>query len=472
MMKKENLAALIRPTLSEDLLALCRRLSDAGEKAYLVGGYIRDLLLEIDTGDWDVATTARPEAVQKLFNRTIPTGIDHGTVTVRMGGNSYEVTTLRGDGAYSDGRRPDTVSFVSDIHEDLARRDFTINAIAYEPDTEKIHDPFHGIEDLEAHIIRAVGDPAERFAEDGLRCMRAARFSAVLDFEIEKETLDAIPGALATFRKVSPERIRMEFVKLLAGVAPERGLKTLLSSGLLEEIMPELAACAGSEQNVHHRYDVWEHSLVTCARLPASDPVLRLAGLVHDVGKPVVREMDSRKNDFVYYDHEKVGAQIVEEWMKKLRFSNTERNRVVHLVRLHGYHYTEEWTDAAVRRYIRKVGIENLSDLYALREADIMAHGTGKDDESLALLKSLMSRVDRELEQQSALSVSELAVSGADLMKGLNITPGPVIGVLLNMLLEHVMETPGHNDEQRLLELAASFLDEAMKKAAQGKESA
>jgi len=466
MMDKQKLADLAAEALSENLREVCRVLAGAGHRAYVVGGWLRDIILGRAAGDADVATTARPEEVEKLFSRTIPTGIAHGTVTVRLGQGSYEVTTLRGDGIYSDGRRPDTVSFVNDIHDDLSRRDFTMNAIAYEPETGEVHDSFGGMEDMEKHLIRAVGNPSERFAEDGLRCMRAARFSAVLDFDIEEETLRAIPGSLDTFRKVSPERVRMELVKLIAGHNPAAGLEVLLSTGLLREIMPELADCVGSDQNAYHKYDVFRHSVLTCKNLPASDPVLRLAGLVHDVGKPVVRVMDEKKNDYVFHGHEKTGARIVDRWMEKLKFSNADRERVVHLVRYHGYHYTDEWTDAAVRRFIRKVGVEHLEDLHALREADIVSHGEGMEHESLVLLNTLRERVEKELAKQSAINVSDLAVKGSDLIDGLQIAPGPVIGTLLEMLLDHVTEHPQENNRKNLMAKARYLLEKALESSA------
>jgi len=465
---KDHSFRAIDISIPADVREICNGLAEAGETAFLVGGSIRDLLLGRKVTDWDIATSAVPERIQAIFRRTIPTGIAHGTVTVRLHGRSYEVTALRGDGAYSDGRRPDQVAFIRDIGEDLARRDFTINAIAFEPSTGLWFDPFQGREDLEKKVIRAVGDPGVRFTEDGLRPLRAARFASQLGFGVDEETLAAIPRCLETFRKVSAERIRIEVMKLLGGSHCRKGLEILRETGLLREICPELAETVGSSQNRYHRLDVWEHSLETCERLPGEDPLLRLAGLLHDIGKPVVRTYDEAKGDQVFYEHEEAGARITDLWMTRLTFSNEERERVVHLVRHHGYHYTAEWNDAAVRRFLRKVGPAALDDLFALRRADILARGT-REEESLEILEELERRVGTEIERASALSVRDLAVDGNRLMTHLGLDPGPMVGALLDMLFEHVTDHPEDNIPDKLLDLARSLSDAAAERTARKK---
>jgi tRNA nucleotidyltransferase (CCA-adding enzyme) len=443
------------------VLALCERLRERGHRAWIVGGCVRDLLRGAPlTGDWDVATDARPEDVQRSFRRVIPTGIAHGTVTVlideRDGGGSYEVTTLRGETTYSDGRRPDAVHFVDDITADLARRDFTINAIALDPLTGHLIDPFDGRGDLQRRLIRAVGKPEERFSEDGLRALRAARFCASLEMELEPATLAAIAPTLPTFAKVSAERVRDEWIKALKARRPSRAFDVMLATGLLEKTAPELVAQHGCEQNRWHRYDVWGHAMA-CVDACVGDPILRLSALVHDVGKPKTRAFSEKTNDWTFYDHERVGAEIVRPLLTRMKFSNDERERVTHLVRHHLVVYQSSWTDAAVRRWISRIGRDRLADLYALNEADLR----GKDVEAapdLVALDELRGRVEAILARNEALSVRDLAVDGTALMKALALPPGPKLGMLLERLLEDVIEEPAKNLAPLLVARAAELL--------------
>ncbi len=438
------------------VLAVCARLREKGHRAWIVGGCVRDLLRSAKVSDWDIATSARPEEVQRAFRRVIPTGIQHGTVTVHHEGESYEVTTLRGETTYSDGRRPDSVVFVDDITADLARRDFTVNAIALEPLDAHIIDPFDGQKDLERRVLRAVGSAFDRFSEDGLRALRAARFVAALDFDLDPATAAAIRPTLDTFRKVSAERVRDEWLKALKARAPSRAFEVMREHGLLEVSAPELLPQVGCDQNKWHRYDVWGHAMA-CVDAAAGDSVLRLSALLHDIGKPKTRAFSEKTQDYTFYEHERLGAEMVEPILARLRFSNDERERVTHLVRHHLVCYDGTWTDAAVRRWIRRIGKERLEDLYALNEADIR----GKDRDAaadLAPLVELKSRVADILARGEALTTRDLAIGGRELMQQLGMKPSPKMGMLLERLLEDVLEDPSRNDPALLLARAAELL--------------
>ena len=427
---------------------------------------MRDLLRGAPVGDWDLATSARPEEVRRAFRRVIPTGIAHGTVTVHLdegdGGGAYEVTTLRGETTYSDGRHPDHVVFVDDIVADLARRDFTINAIAIDPVASaaagrvELIDPFDGRRDLAGRVLRAVGRAQERFAEDGLRALRAARFVASLELDLDPATAAAIRPALDTYRKVSAERVRDEWLKTMKARAPSRAFEVMRAHGLLEVSAPELLPQHGCDQNKWHRYDVWGHAMA-CLDACAGDPILRLSALLHDVGKPASRAFSDKTNDWTFYDHERIGAEIAEPMLQRLRFSNEERARVVHLVRHHLVCYDAAWSDAAVRRWVQRIGKDRLDDLYALNEADLRGKDRDKAPD-LAPLTELRARVAAILARGEALSVRDLAIGGRELMTQLAMKPGPKMGALLDVLLDEVLEDPSRNDATRLLARAAELL--------------
>ncbi len=439
-----------------DVIALCERLRSKGKRAWIVGGCVRDLLLERVAADWDVATDARPKELLSIFPRAIPTGIDHGTVTVVQHGRHYEVTTLRGEGTYSDGRRPDWVEFVDDITADLARRDFTVNAMAIDPVDAQLIDPFDGRGDLQRGVLRAVGNARERFAEDGLRVLRAARFVATLELELDPETRAAIPLTLETYRKVAMERVRDEWIKAMKARAPSRAFEVMRETGILEITCPELLEGVDLAQNRFHAYDVWRHGLA-CMDACDADPVLRIAALLHDVGKPRTRAWSEKTSDYTFYDHDRVGAEIAEPIAARLRFSNDERLRIVSLVQHHLFHYSGEWSDTAVRRWIRRVGSDRVADLYVLNEADVRAKG--KDFElDLAALAGLKAHVARVIAEGAALSTRELKVNGHDLIRELAIRPGPVIGQILDALLEAVTNDPSLNERDGLLALARDYL--------------
>jgi tRNA nucleotidyltransferase (CCA-adding enzyme) len=441
--------------LPKDVLTVCNKLRAAGHRSWIVGGCVRDSILGKPVNDWDVATEALPEALIKIFPRAIPTGLKHGTVTVVMGGTHYEVTTLRGETTYSDGRHPDEVHFVNDIAADLARRDFTINAIAVDPENGALIDPYEGRKDIDAKVIRAVGKAIERFSEDGLRVLRAARFSATLGFDLAPETFAAIAPTLDTFRKVSAERVRDEWVKTMKAKKPSRAFDVMRESGILGVSCPELLEGVGMEQNKWHTFDVWTHGMA-CMDACVGDPVLRIAALLHDVGKPRTRAFSEKTQDFTFYDHDRLGAEIADPILSRLRFSTEERLRIVTLVRHHLFHY-DNWTDHAVRRWIRRVGRDRVEDLYALNEADLRAKAPVIEAELLQPLAELKAHVERVLAEGTALSTRDLVIDGHDLMKELGIKPGRIIGQILETLLEDVTADPAANERSALLDRARAI---------------
>ena len=449
---------ILRQQIARPVLEICKELRNSGERAWVVGGCVRDTLRGEVVNDWDVATTARPEKVQKVFERVIPTGIDHGTVTVLWKGEAYEVTTLRGEGAYSDGRRPDSVVFVSDIDEDLARRDFTVNAIAYDPVQSKVVDPFGGLRDMQDKTLRAVGDPKERFREDGLRILRGARFVATLDFELEEDTEAAFRSALDTFRKVSPERVREEWIKTMKASEPSRAFEVMRRTGILEVTYPELLEQVGCEQNQWHAYDVWDHTMRVLDE-SKGDPVERVAALLHDVAKPRTRARSEKTNDWTFYHHEKVGADMADRWLRDYRFSNSERTLITGLIRHHLICYSSEWTDAAVRRFMKRVGRDTLDPLLRLGEADALGKGRNVDEE-LAALEELRGRIDEEIEAGRALTTQDLAIGGNDVIPLLDGGAGPAVGKILRALLETVIDDPSLNTRDKLMPLAEELARE------------
>jgi tRNA nucleotidyltransferase (CCA-adding enzyme) len=441
----------------EDVLGICRRLREKGKRGWIVGGCVRDLLRGGEAKDWDVATDALPDDVITLFRKVIPTGLQHGTVTVVVRGAHYEVTTLRGEGAYSDGRRPDSVRFVDDITADLARRDFTINAMALDPVDGHLIDPFDGRKDLEAKVIRAVGDPGERFAEDGLRVLRAARFSATLEHTIEPETERAMGTARShdTFRRVSAERVRDEWLKAMRARRPSVAFEAMRRTALLSITCPELMESVGCEQNKWHAFDVWRHAM-ECLDACKPDPILRVAALLHDVAKPRTRAFSDKTQDYTFYEHERIGAEMAEPILARLRFSNEERAKITALVRHHLICYADDWTDAAVRRWIRRITPELAPDLYELGVADAL--GKGREVEAdIASIRRLEARVAAVLAAGAAFSAKDLALNGKELMGALGIPPGPQVGRIIAHLVEIVIDDPAQNEREALVEAARRF---------------
>lgn len=420
-----------------------------GHEAWVVGGSVRDLLLERSGGDADLATDASPERMMEILPHPVPTGLRHGTVTAIVGDHPVQVTTFRTDQGYSDARRPDRVTFVRSIEEDLARRDFTINAMAWSPGDRRFLDPFDGLVDLAAGRIRAVGDPRIRFREDGLRPFRGVRLAVTLGFDIEPETLAAIPDAHGESARVAPERLREELDRMLAGEHPSRGLELMRRTGLLEILIPELLEGVGCWQNRWHSYDVYAHALSVLDAAPRGKPVVRLAALLHDVGKPRTRVIVNGEGTF--YNHQHVGAAMARTILGRLRYSGETIEQVVRLVDQHMFHYQPGWSDAAVRRFIRKAGAGAIADLFDLRIADAL--GKGPDSFFPADIRELQARVETELARGNALTIRDLAIDGATIMKTLGIGPGPAVGKALEHLLGRVLEDPGANRPERLLEI-------------------
>jgi tRNA nucleotidyltransferase (CCA-adding enzyme) len=425
---------------------IIKALQNRGFAAYLVGGCVRDSLLGLEPTEWDITTAARPDEVGKIFAKTVPTGLAYGTVTVLLADGQYEVTTFRSDEQYVDGRHPLNVKFTGDIHKDLARRDFTINALAYDPETRRLIDDFDGQADLQKKLIRSVGDPLARFSEDGLRPLRACRFMAKLNFKIEPKTEQAVQKTIAVFRKVATERVHDELVKMLAAEKPSIGLEEMRLTGLLREVLPELNECVAVLQPAEfHQYDVYWHSLCACDAAPKNNLIVRLAALLHDLGKPAC------KVDCTFYNHDQVGADLVETILRRLKFSNHEADRVANLVRNHMFDYNSQWSDAAVRRFLRRIGgVQNVADLFALRRADVAAMVKVNDG---AYLVELQGRIDKIVAEANALHVNDLKVDGHDVMQALRLPPGPRVGRILNDLLEKVLDDPALNERETLLRL-------------------
>lgn len=447
----------LRSAVPAEVRELCSVLRAAGHRGWAVGGCVRDVLrgapgAERAPTDWDLATDARPELVQGLFPRVVPTGLRHGTVTVLMGRGAYEVTTLRGEGAYSDGRRPDRVEFLADLRADLERRDFTVNAMAYDPLEDRLEDPLGGLADLARGLLRAVGDPLQRFREDGLRVLRAARFVATLELELDPATARAIEPALDVFARVSPERVQQEWVKALGAARPSRAFEVMREHGILGVSAPEMLEMVGCEQNRHHVHDVWQHTLRV---VDASEPrtALRLAALLHDVAKPRTRAWSADKADWTFLGHEVLGAEMSGALLDRLRVSRQLREEVVTLVRHHLIGYDESWTDAAVRRWLRRVGPEAVEDLLALQRADAIGRGSGVE-ESLARGEALRARAAAALAARTALSTRDLALRGDELMRELGLPAGPRVGRILAALLEWVTDDPARNRRELLLDRA------------------
>ncbi len=430
------------------VIALLRAIQGAGHRAVLVGGCVRDVARGVEVSDYDVGTSARPEAVQSLFPRTVPTGLKHGTVTVLTEGGPVEVTTFRVESGYSDARRPDQVLFTDDLRADLERRDFTVNAMAWDPIAEREEDPFGGRADLAAGILRAVGDARDRFREDGLRPMRAARFAATLEVEIVPETFEALGESREQVARVAAERIRDELVKMLQAREPSRGFEVLRESGLLSLILPELADTVAVPQNRYHAYDVYYHTLYACDAAPREKPEVRLAALFHDVGKPATRA-ERPDCEATFYNHQFESARLTEKAMTRLRFSGEMTARVVHLVRQHMFDYRHEWSDAAVRRFLRAVGPEHVADLFDLRIADNVGNGTKTGFPHY--LGELSDRIDAILASAQAFTLRDLAIDGKDVMREMHLPAGPVVGAILEKLLEEVIEHPERNDRPYLL---------------------
>ena len=438
----------------DPLRAAIARLEEGRHQALVVGGAVRDILLD-RTPDprWDLATDLPPAAVRERFPHTAGIGERHGTILVLLDGMEIEVTTFRCEGEYADARRPDEVWWTNDPLEDLARRDLTVNAMAFDVGRGLLLDPWDGARDLVRRLLRAVGDPIDRFREDALRPLRVARFAAVLEMELEEETRAALGEVRDRAAALAVERVRDELTKMMRAPRPSVGFEVLREAKLLDLWLPELAACRGVPQNRFHAYDVYFHSLYSCDAAKADQPEVRWAALLHDIGKPATRA--ERAGEGTFHGHELVGARLADHLLEYLRFPNAARERIVHLIREHMFDYRAEWSDAAVRRFIGRVGVEFIAELFDLRMADALGNGLKvPDTEKLA---ALAARVDRVLEAADALTVRELAVDGDDVMRVLEVPPGPEVGRVLARLLDEVLEDPTRNRREWLLARLAAL---------------
>lgn len=435
----------------------------AGFKAYLVGGAVRDIFLHKKPHDFDVATNATPQDVMKLFRTVIPTGFEHGTVTVHFEGLEIEVTTFRTESGYSDGRHPDSVNYAATIEEDLSRRDFTINAIAADLKNGKIVDPFGGKRDIKKKIIRTVGKAHERFMEDGLRPVRCVRFACKLGFSIEKHTFSELFDSeiQKKISSISIERFRDEFEKILGSAKPSVGLKLLEETGIMKLFIPELLdgrGCVQSDQRGFHDFDVLDHLYYACDGAPVEKLNIRLAALFHDIGKPAAKKLID--GNITFYNHERIGAKLTQEIMTRLKFPNAVIDDVCHLIREHMFNYESNWTVPAVRRFIIRVGQEHLEDLFDLRLADMYGMHNQKIEykysAAIALLVELKDRIAVELEKNNALSLKDLAINGNDLIAA-GFEKGKKLGIILNHLLDCVIEDPDMNTKEKLLKVASSL---------------
>ncbi|MCE7898288.1 MAG: hypothetical protein DPW11_02270 [bacterium] len=455
---------------------IVKTLQEAGYEAEIVGGAVRDLLLNLPSYDWDITTNATPEMVEPLFTDSF---YDNEYGTVKVAGKHlkeqfklsedecddsmiFDITTYRSESGYTDKRRPDKVVWGKTIEEDLKRRDFTINALALRVNSEEIGekkleydceiiDPYGGQEDIKSKVIRAVGVPIERFNEDALRIMRAIRLAAQLGFAIETETFVALKATVSNLKEISWERIGAEVMKLLATEHAADGIVLIANTGILEIVIPELIKCRGVMQGGHHTHDVYTHLIESLRGCSSSDPVVRLATLLHDIDKPTVVKAEGPRG-VTFHNHEVVGARTAKRIAERLKLPKKDQDKIFTLVRWHMFHYDPRMTDSAIRRFIRRVGVENIHDMIALRIGDRI--GSGAKTTSWRLTE-LQKRIGEQLYEP--LSLKDMAVDGADVMKILNIKPSRKVGEILNALFEEIIEDSGKNTkeylEKRIVEL-------------------
>lgn len=432
---------------------IIQELTVHGFEAYAVGGCVRDSILGREPEDWDITTSARPEQVKAIFQRTVDTGIEHGTVTVLMDREQFEVTTYRVDGEYEDHRHPKEVTFTASLEEDLKRRDFTINAMAYNPETGLVN-IFNGIEDLKNQVIRCVGNPGERFDEDALRILRAIRFSAQLGFQIDAETQRAMSERAEDLKEVSAERIRVELVKLLVSGHPEY-IREACRLGITRVVLPEYDRIVGVAQHTpNHIYDVEEHTLLALKNIEA-DSVLRLTMLFHDFGKPIVKKTDGDRD--IFYKHPEVSAEICRKILKRLKFDNHTLEKVYRLVKWHGLKYLPN--DISVRRALNRVGSDIFEDFIKVQRADISAKNPAVVPKKMKQLAEKEDIYRNIIRRGDCFAVKMLAVNGRDLLEA-GIPQGPMLGAVLERLVERVIDEPELNDREKLLALAAQVKED------------
>ncbi len=433
--------------LPEKVHKIIDTLEEAGFEAYAVGGCVRDSILGREPDDWDITTSAKPEEMKRLFPRTVDTGIKHGTVTVLLGGEGFEVTTYRIDGTYEDGRHPSEVTFTSNLKEDLLRRDFTINAMAYN-ERSGLVDLYGGLADIDKQVIRCVGDAVERFEEDALRMLRAVRFSAQLGYRIDEVTGEAVKALAPNLQKISAERIRVELVKLVTSPHPDY-LRTAYELGITAQVLPEFDLCMETPQrHRHHCYDVGEHILHSMLGVEP-DKVLRLGMLFHDIGKPQTLTVDP---DGTTHNkrHPLEGEKITRKVMRRLKFDNDTTDKVTKLVLYHDYDIAP--TEAGVRRAVNRIGEDIFPMIFTVRRADIAAQSDYMREEKLAKVAYIEKLYREVLARRDAVTLKDLAISGNDLIAG-GMPPGRQIGETLSALLERVLDDPSLNTREILLKL-------------------
>ena len=435
--------------LPEEVVEICKKIESKGFEVYIVGGAVRDLLMGKLSNDWDFTTNAKPDDIQKLFKDSFYDN-KYGTVGIKSENfKPHEITTYRTEHGYSDHRRPDKVFWGKTLEEDLQRRDFTINALALKlNDNYEIIDLFGGQNDIKNRVIRAVGDPTERFSEDALRMMRAVRFAAQLGFTIEENTFEAMKLHSGLINQIAAERIRDELLKTLSASYSYEGVMILKNSSLMHEVLPEFEENFGVEQKSpgrHHLYDVGTHLVMALKNCQSADPITRFATLLHDIGKAKTHKK-LPDGTITFYNHEMVSTKIASKIADKLRLANIDKEKLLRLVRWHMFSVNEHQTDAALRRFIKNVGVENIPDILALRVADRLGGGARETSWRLEEFKRRLIEV-----QKQPFSIRDLKIDGNDVMKELNLKPGPKVGEILNKLFEDVVEKKLENKREVLL---------------------
>lgn len=441
--------------LPQEVADIIKKVEKEGFKIYIVGGAVRDILLGRPLYDWDFTTNATPEEIVKIFKAEDPFYDNKfGTVGIPSEDEElrpFEITTFRTEEGYSDKRRPDKVKWGKNLKEDIKRRDFTINAMALKKikDKEfKLIDHFNGQKDLKDKLIRTVGDPTERFSEDALRMMRAIRIASEIRFLVEHDTFEAIKMNASSINKISKERVRDELLKILASPNPYEGMMMFRNSGLMDQTIPEFIETFGVEQKSpgrHHIHDVGTHSLLSLKECKSTDPIVRFATMIHDIGKPKTYKK-TRKGIITFYNHEVVGARIAKNIAKRLRFSKKQTNKLYKLVRWHQFTLEENQSDKAIKRFIRKVGIENVDDMLDLRVGDRLGGGARETSWRLERFKKRLVEVQKE-----PFTVHDLKISGDDVMKELSLSPGPKVGEILQKLFKEVENQAVPNEKKALL---------------------
>ena len=431
--------------LPEKVKYIIEELNKAGFEAYAVGGCVRDSILGRIPNDWDITTNAKPADVKKIFKRTVDTGLKHGTVTVLISKESFEVTTYRIDGEYEDSRHPKEVSFTSDLKEDLLRRDFTINAMAYN-EKDGLVDVFGGLKDIELKTIRCVGEPHERFSEDALRLLRAIRFASQLGYEIESETYKAIKELSPTLKNISAERIQAELNKIITSDNPMM-LKTAYETGLTAQFIPELDLCFETAQNnPHHCYSVGDH-IMKAVEAIEPDKTLRLTMLLHDIAKPLCKTTGEDGIDH-FHGHQAKSSEMAVEICRRLKYDNDTTDKVKRFVKFHDERL--EKGTKYMRRAMNRIGEEAFPDIFKVWKADLSAQSDYMREEKMARLSDNISDYEEIKAAGDCVSLKELAVTGRDLIEN-GVEPGPKLGEVLNEMLKDVIEEPSHNTKEYLL---------------------